>query len=372
MDAHFVKRRKEVIVRPWPHLSSIPACHDPQFDKWVLAQLQLYKLFHNVNNLRIPSVIKVFMAYLMDGRFPTLERENTDTQNEDLNEPMPEPDIGILDEPPLENWLQQDDYQDLMNVSHVACNTTLLLGFRELDNIHPWPSSWNGISFDFLLSWIGLMKKNTVLPRVLCDAIQPDCLSAKQRFAFDLILDHTFGHAQNNQLLLLIVGTAGTGKSFLINSVRNLFEEQGLPDAVKITAPTGIAAANISGSTIYLLLSLLKDTLTGQCLYELQTMMQNVQLLVIDEYSFIGVTMFDSLDRHLRAIFPHCVLPFGGMNIVLCGNPAQLPPVLAQPVYAYRGPTQNLAAHFHLFDKVIILDHPFRQSGGDDTQICFR
>jgi hypothetical protein len=110
-----------------------------------------------------------------------------------------------------------------MNISRVACNTAPLLGFRELDNIHPWPNSWHGMGFDFLLSWIRLTKKNSVLPPVPCDAIEPECLSAKQRFVFDLVYDHTFGAARNEQLLLLVVGTAGTGKSFLINAVHHLF-----------------------------------------------------------------------------------------------------------------------------------------------------
>ena len=228
------------------------------------------------------------------------------------------------------------------------------------------------MGFDFLLSWIRLTKKNSVLPPVPCDAIEPDCLSGKQRFAFDIVYDHTFGAAQNEQLLLLVVGTAGMGKSFLINAVRHLFDRHGQADALKITAPTGIAAANISGSTIFSLLSLLNNTLNGRRLYELQTLMKDVRLLVIDEYSFISISVFDSLDRHLRAIFPHRAHAFGGMNIVLCGDPAQLPPVLAQPVYAYRGQSRHLAARFHLFDKVVILDHPFRQSGDDEQQLRFR
>jgi ATP-dependent exoDNAse (exonuclease V) alpha subunit len=278
----------------------------------------------------------------------------------------------MMDEAPLEGRLRQDDYQDLMNISRVACNTAPLLGFRELDNIHPWLNSWHGKGFDFLLSWIRLTKKNSVLPPVPCDAIEPDCLSAKQRIAFDIVYNHTFGAARNEQLLLLVVGTAGTGKSFLINAVRHLFDRHSQADALKITAPTGIAAANISGSTIFSLLSLLNNTLNGRRLYELQTLMKDVRLLVIDEYSFISISVFDSLDRHLCTIFPHRTHAFGGMNIVLCSDPAQLPPVLAQPVYAYRGQSRHLASCFHLFDNVVILDHPFRQSGDDEQQIRFR
>ena len=111
----------------------------------------------------------------------------------------------------------------------------------------------------------------------------------RQQFAFDLVTDHKFRDTQNEQLLLLVIRTVSTGKSFLINSVRYLFHRHNLADGLKITVPTGIAAANISGSTIYLLLSLLNDTLTGRHLYDLQTLMKDVRLLVIDKYSFINV-----------------------------------------------------------------------------------
>jgi hypothetical protein len=50
----------------------------------------------------------------------------------------------------------------------------------------------------------------------------------------------------------------------------------------------------------------------------------------------------------------------------------QLPPVRAQPTYAYRGLTVHLAARFYLFDKVVELDRPFCQTGSDPTQIRFR
>jgi hypothetical protein len=99
-------------------------------------------------------------------------------------------------------------------------------------------------------------------------------------------------------------------------------------------------------------------------------MMKNIKLLVIDEYSFLSVIVIDKLDRHLRKILPHkSNIPFGGLNILLCGDPAQLPPVVGKPLYAYQGSTSHLAAR--LFDKVVELDHVFRQRGNDQSQVDF-
>jgi PIF1-like helicase len=95
-------------------------------------------------------------------------------------------------------------------------------------------------------------------------------------------------------------------------------------------------------------------------------------LLVIDKYSFLSAATIDALDHQLHKIFPQATYPFGSLNIVLCGDPAQLPPVLAQPVYAHQGSTRHLAAHFHLFNKVVKLDEPFCQAENDETQKRFR
>jgi hypothetical protein len=37
----------------------------------------------------------------------------------------------------------------------------------------------------------------------------------------------------------------------------------------------------------------------------------------------------------MHAIFPHSTRSFGGANIVLCGDPAQLAPVRSLALYAY-------------------------------------
>jgi len=359
------RRRKEVVVRAWPRMSSVPAQHDPLFDKWALAQLRLFKPFRMMDELRAPTVAGVFLQHLASGGFPHLRDEEDNAAAEGDSES--DADIGPIEPPSLERRLRQDDYQQLMNRGRVDFVTTPLLGMRELDTIRPWPASWHGISFDLLLKWILDTKASTELPPPPVIPVPRSALSKQQRAAFDLIYEHTFGLSRAEQLLLIIIGTAGTGKSFLINAVRWLFDEQECAQSLKVTAPTGIAAANIRGSTIFSLLSLLNHNLSGERLHRLQTVMKDVKLLIIDEYSFLSVVTIDTLDSHLRKIFPQVPHPFGGLNIVFCGDPAQLAPVRAQPVYAHRGPTR-----FHLFDKVVELDQPFRQAGNDETQKRFR
>lgn len=84
--------------------------------------------------------------------------------------------------------------------------------------------------------------------------------------------------------------------------------------------------------------------------------MADVKLFIINEYSFLSVEVINKLDDHFHAIFPQSTLPFGGINIILCGDPAQLAPVLAKPLYTHQGVTAHVAACFHHFCTVIKLD----------------
>jgi len=223
-----------------------------------------------------------------------------------------------------------------------------------------------------LVSWINDTKKTHADPALDVAFVATESFSSTQRFAFRVIEEHCFGSLQADQLLMVVVGTAGTGKSYLINAIRQRFQQNGESDRVKVTAPTGIAASNISGSTIYSLLVLMKAHLSSQRLLGLQQLMQDVKLLIIDEYSFLSASFFDSLDQRLHSVFPHSQRPFGGLNIVLCGDPAQLPPVHALPVYAHHGSDEHAVARFHLFRTVVQLDQAFRQVGNDEEQIRFR
>jgi hypothetical protein len=57
---------------------------------------------------------------------------------------------------------------------------------------------------------------------------------------------------------------------------------------------------------------------------------------IIDEYSMVSQEMLSELDALGReASFASTVLPFGGRTVVCFGDPCQLPPVNARPVYCW-------------------------------------
>ena len=78
----------------------------------------------------------------------------------------------------------------------------------------------------------------------------PQHLQGKQLQAYNTVREHA--EADHPPSLRLIVsGTAGTGKSYLIHCLRLLLDHR-----VLVAAPTGVAAFNIEGHTLHSFLSL--------------------------------------------------------------------------------------------------------------------
>lgn len=96
-------------------------------------------------------------------------------------------------------------------------------------------------------------------------------LASKQKIALELILAHYASPQTSPPLRMLIQGTAGTGKSYLIQCIRNRLN---LSTNIKhnpllVLAPTGVSAYNIQATTIHAALRIpLRDMqpLTGQSL----------------------------------------------------------------------------------------------------------
>jgi ATP-dependent DNA helicase PIF1 len=161
-------------------------------------------------------------------------------------------------------------------------------------------------------------------------------------------------------LKLIVSGTAGTGKSYLVQCWKQLLE-----DSVCVTAPTGAAAYNVAGYTLHSLLTLpvraeFKE-LEGKLLQTLQESLAGVSYIIIDEMSMVGRKLFGKVDRRLRQVFPHRAdQMFGGCSCILIGDWGQLPPVMDLPLYTTvsRSQLSDLgSANYHMFDHAVVLDH---------------
>jgi ATP-dependent exoDNAse (exonuclease V) alpha subunit len=130
---------------------------------------------------------------------------------------------------------------------------------------------------------------------------------------------------------VFITGSAGTGKSFLLREAHRRLGEQG---SVALAAPTGIAALNIGGMTLHSLFGLSTDgvLLGNRFRRQGSEYFQSLNALLIDEVSMVRVDVMDNVDRALR-YHRDSDEPFGGVKLVLFGDPFQLPPVLREEDY---------------------------------------
>ena len=125
------------------------------------------------------------------------------------------------------------------------------------------------------------------------EVVNTNTFSEMQKLAYNIVNRHVQDTSEEKDpLCLIIIGVAGTGKSYLINGLRNLLQSK-----CAVTATTGKASYNIKGVTIHSLLKLPvgprgnKD-LTGQSLCRLQESLNGVDYILIDEYSMLGQTTF--------------------------------------------------------------------------------
>lgn len=130
---------------------------------------------------------------------------------------------------------------------------------------------------------------------------------------------------------IFLTGGAGTGKTFVLNEYIAWCKRHRINIAV--TASTGIAATHIGGSTLHSWSGTgIKEALSDM---DLDAMSQKknlydrytrTQVLVIDEVSMLHAYRLDMVDRVARMMRGNSQ-PFGGMQVIMCGDFFQLPPI---------------------------------------------
>lgn len=128
---------------------------------------------------------------------------------------------------------------------------------------------------------------------------------------------------------VLLTGAAGTGKTFVLNKFIRRARAAG--KSVAVTATTGLAATHLNGTTIHAWSGIgVHDSLEKYAAAKLgksrQDLIRKAEILVIDEISMLHDFRLDMVDEILRTVRENAE-PFGGVQVVLCGDFFQLPPV---------------------------------------------
>ncbi|WP_293891882.1 helix-turn-helix domain-containing protein [Flavobacterium sp.] len=149
---------------------------------------------------------------------------------------------------------------------------------------------------------------------------------------------------QTNRSIFL-TGKAGTGKTTLLKEIIKSTHKNCV-----VVAPTGIAALNAGGVTIHTMFQLpfggfIPDNSTPQfsenSKFETKatlrrhfkmsglkkSVIQNMELLIIDEVSMLRSDLMDAIDFMLQSVRRKNI-PFGGVQILFIGDLLQLPPII--------------------------------------------
>ena len=137
---------------------------------------------------------------------------------------------------------------------------------------------------------------------------------------------------------LFLTGKAGTGKSTFLRYVVAHTKKKCV-----VLAPTGIAAINAGGQTLYSFFKLpfhpllpndsrydrrhIKETLKYTSAQ--RKLLRELELIIIDEISMVRADIIDFIDKVLR-IYTRSYEPFGGKQLLLVGDIYQLEPVVKE------------------------------------------
>ncbi len=131
----------------------------------------------------------------------------------------------------------------------------------------------------------------------------------------------------SDQQFIFLTGAAGTGKTTLLERVKNQLSLKKM-----VVAPTGIAALNIGGTTINSAFRIGFDTIpviTKSKDPRFVKLLRNLELLIIDEVSMVRAPMLDAISQSLQ-IHRNSEEPFGGVHVLACGDLFQLPPIIKE------------------------------------------
>ena len=147
--------------------------------------------------------------------------------------------------------------------------------------------------------------------------------------SFDKVQDEIIDllSEDSEQQFIFLTGAAGTGKTTLLERVKNQLSLKKM-----VVAPTGIAALNIGGTTINSAFRIGFDTIpviTKSKDPRFAKLLRNLDLLIIDEVSMVRAPMLDAISQSLQ-IHRNSEEPFGGVHVLACGDLFQLPPIIKE------------------------------------------
>jgi hypothetical protein len=167
-------------------------------------------------------------------------------------------------------------------------------------------------------------------------------LNTKQKLFFLLKVDNRISRldpaVERKPFRLIVGGSGGTGKSHVYDALRAFYDEVGLLHELTFTAPTGVAASNVGGSTTHSegairVASAVLAKPNSNSLKALVARLEGTETFVIDEGYFLGCEDAEKLSRNLNLARACTDDPYGNLDIIFSGDEYQLTPPRATPLF---------------------------------------
>ena len=213
-------------------------------------------------------------------------------------------------------------------------------------------------------------------------------LNPEQERAYRIIATHSMS-VNSSQLCMYIGGMAGTGKSQIIKCLKEFFTLRCQSHRLVITAPTGSAAALIGGSTYHSVLGIIpgQSHISETTLAKVKSRLQGADYMLLDEISMVDLSSLYKISAQLCKVMGEHDKPFGGLNIIVAGDFAQLAPPGKGSKSLYNGQVGtniSTATHpqgqknilgkvlWHHFTTVVLLRQNMRQNTSSEDDDRFR
>ena len=213
-----------------------------------------------------------------------------------------------------------------MNLASLTVSSPNSISPAEIDQqfIEMSRSSFTQQEINSMPFWLEHTKSTYSSAVTTTTDVDVSSFNTEQRQVYDIVSLHLVSQ-KAIQLLMIVTGQAGSGKSYLINGIKQLLSELCI-----ITSYFGIAAFNVKGQILHSLFQLpirgkRNGELKGTAFQRLQENLANVQYIIIDEFSVLGQKMFGWIDHRYRQGTGNMDQLFGGLNVLLFGDMAQLP-----------------------------------------------
>lgn len=196
------------------------------------------------------------------------------------------------------------------------------LGEREIDISHTWP----------MLSHVYPDMTLTKFRKFFCSVENPiksikcaenPCLTKEQEEFVDYVKNSS---NDLKSMRAILIGQGGSGKSFVIDVIKSFFDSKNIK--YLSLAPTGIAAFHSKGITIHSAFGIPSKTRYEQEYTRLphpdvENRLRKVQVILIDEISFLSAKIFALIAKRLRDI-KKVDSEFANCGVVLIGDIYQI------------------------------------------------